>query len=89
MTYPVLRLTKDYALVEVRKGRGAMRWRDMAPVFAGPANAGQEWQGGEGEKLCAKHCRWPTDPNSGLSLRYCAAGHEGLGTGKPALVKFP
>jgi glutathione S-transferase len=89
MTYPVLRISGDYAFVEVRKGRGAIRWRDMTPIHRGPASAGKEWKGAEGEKLAARHCLWPSDPNSTLSQPYEQSSWEGLGTGRPELLVFP
>lgn len=89
MTYPLLRLTSDHARVEVRKGRGAVRWKDMQIIHNGPAKAGQEWKGGEGEKLCGAVGKWPRDADSDLSLPYCISSKEGLGTGKPEVQEFP
>ncbi len=89
MTYPLLRISGDYAFVEVRKGRGAVRWRDMETIYRGPAQKNDEWSGAEGEKLSAKHSLWPSDPNSTLSQPYTVSSWEGLGTGKPEMLVFP
>lgn len=89
MSYPLLRISRAYAHVEVRRGRGAQRWEEMAKVFNGPADRGKEWKAGEGDKLSARHCMWPSDPNSTLSLPYTASGTEGLETGRPELLVFP
>lgn len=89
MTFPLLRVARGYAHVEVRRGRGAQRWEDMAEVFSGAATKGQEWKGGEGDKLSARHCMWPSDPSSTLSLPYSVSGTEGLGTGLPETLVFP
>jgi glutathione S-transferase len=89
MSYPLLRISGDYALVEVRKGRGSQRWDEMAEIFNGPASQGQEWKGGEGDKLSARHCMWPDDPASTRSLPYTVAGTPLLDVGKPKLREFP
>lgn len=89
MTYPLLRIAGDYAFVEVRKGRGAIRWRDMTPIHRGPARKGQEWKGAEGEKLAARHCLWDTDPTSTLSQPYEQSSWAGLGTGRAEVLVFP
>jgi glutathione S-transferase len=89
MTFPLLRISGDYAFVEVRRGRGAMRWRDMTPIFRGRAARGTEWKGGEGDKLAAVHCMWPDDPSSTLSLPYEVSSWQGLGTGRAEVLVFP
>jgi glutathione S-transferase len=89
MSYPLLRLTRDHALVVVRKGRGAQRWEEMSEIFHGAAEKGKEWKGGEGDKLSAKLCRWPSDPNSALGLAWTQSSREGLGTGRPEILRFP
>lgn len=89
MSYPVLQITGDYAYVEIRKGRGAVRWEDMDLVYRGSASRGDEWKGAEGEKLWGRHCLWPTDPNSTLSQPYDISSREGLATGQPRLLRFP
>ena len=89
MSYPLLRLSRDYARVDVRLGRGAQRWEDMIEIFSGPAAEGVEWSGGEGDKLSAKHCSWPTQPGSSLSLPYTVSSTEGLGSGQAEVLEFP
>ena len=89
MSYPKLRITRAYAHVEVREGRGAQRWQDMAEIFRGPATRGQEWKSGEGNKLSARHCMWPSDPASSLSLPYSVSGTEGLNVGQADVREFP
>ena len=89
MSYPLLRISGAYARVEVRKGRGAQRWDDMTEIFNGEATQGQEWKGDEGDKLSARHCMWPDDPSSTLSLPYTVAGMPLLDVGKPRLRVFP
>ena len=53
MSYPLLRISQDCEHVEVRNGKGAAGWNGMTEVFSGPANAGDEWRGSEGDKLAA------------------------------------
>ncbi len=89
MSYPLLRISGDYAHVEVRKGRGAQRWQDMEEIFNGEAKRGQEWEGGEGAKLSAKHCIDAKNPASTISLPYTVTGTSGINTGKPNVKVFP
>ncbi|WP_366519536.1 glutathione S-transferase [uncultured Erythrobacter sp.] len=89
MSYPVLQITGDYAFVEIRKGRAAERWEDMALVYRGSASRGDEWKGAEGEKLWGCHCLWPSDPNSTLSQPYDVSSRAGLAVGQPRLLRFP
>jgi len=90
MSYPLLRISEDNSHVEVRKGRGAQRWEEMEEIFNGAARKGQEWEGGEGDKLSARRCKWPKDdPCKDLSIAYWVNGLPGVGTGKPRLRVFP
>ena len=89
MSYPLLKISGDYAHVEVRKGRGADRWDEMEEVHNGSASQGKEWEGEEGAKLSAKHCMWPDDPTSTMSLPYTVAGTPLIDAGKPRRRVFP
>ena len=89
MSYPVLQITGDYAYVEIRKGRAAERWEEMAIVHRGSAARGEKWEGAEGEKLWGRHCLWPSDPNSTLSQPYDISSRAGLAVGQPRLLRFP
>jgi hypothetical protein len=86
MSFPLLRISQDCDHVEVRKGKGATGWNGLTEVFSGPAGAGDEWRGGEGEKLAACYRR-PT--GNSMSLPYIVAGVAGLNTGRPDLLIFP
>jgi glutathione S-transferase len=89
MSFPLLKISGDYAHVEVRQGKGAQRWEEMSEIFKGAATKGQEWKGGEGDKLSARHCQMPDNPNSTLSLPYSVAGSALLDVGKPRKRVFP
>ncbi len=89
MSFPLLRISDDYAHVEIRKGRGIDRWDDMEEIFTGAAEQGQEWRAGEGAKLSAKHCMMPDDPGSTLSLPVTVSGQNGLAVGEPRVRVFP
>ena len=86
MSYPLLRISQDCEHVEVRNGKGAAGWNGMTEVFSGPANAGDEWRGSEGDKLAACY-RLPTGTT--LSLPYIQPSVAGLNTGKADLLIFP
>lgn len=89
MSYPVLRSNQAFAHVEVRIGTGPAGWNDLEPFYDGPCHAGQQWEGGEGEKLAVRHCMMPDDPGSSLSQPYVVKGESGLGNGQQQLLKFP
>jgi hypothetical protein len=86
MSYPLVRLGRDYALVAVRKGRGAQSWGKMQEIFNGAASNGQEWKAGEGAALAVRHCQWPSDPDSGWSVTRKVSSIEGLETGQAELL---
>ena len=89
MSYPVLEAARGFARVEVREGRGAAGWGQMVAIFDGPCDGGQQWKGGEGDKLAARHCLWPDDPASSMSQPYTVAGTGGLQAGRRELLRFP
>jgi hypothetical protein len=89
MTFPRLIARKKFARVEIRVGRGADGWDQLAVLYTGSCNANKAWSGEEGEKLAARHCLWPSDPDSTMSQPYLVSGVEGLGEGVPVTLEFP
>lgn len=89
MSFPMLIARKKFARVEIRIGRGAAGWNELDVLYEGPCNANKTWRGDEGEKLAARHCMWPSDPDSTMSLPYVVAGTEGLGVGSAEQLEFP
>jgi len=89
MSFPMLVARKHFARVEIRIGRGAAGWNDLDPFYTGPCTTNQTWSGDEGDKLAARHCMWPSDPDSTMSQPYIVAGVEGLGEGAPERLEFP
>ncbi len=89
MSFPVLQAARQFARVEIRIGRGAAGWTQLNEVYSGPCDTGQTWRGDEGEKLAARHCKWPSDPASTMSEPYVVSSTEGLLTGHPELLRFP
>ena len=90
MSFPLLRISEDNSHVEVRKGHGAARWDDMEEIFNGAARKGQEWEGGEGDKLLARRCKWPKDsPCKDISVAISVKGWPAIDKGKPVIRVFP
>jgi glutathione S-transferase len=89
MSFPVLEVSKDFARVEIRRGRGATRWNELEVLYEGPCLASQSWRGEEGEKLVGKHCLWPSDPDSTMSEPYTVPSIEGLDEGRAERLRFP
>jgi hypothetical protein len=89
MTYPVLLANKSYALVDVRIGKRPTSWKNLAPFYKGPCAAGDKWSANEGGRLSVRHCMWPDDESSTLSLPYTVDGAEGVQAGTPEPLAFP
>lgn len=89
MSFPLLVARKHFARVEIRIGRGAAGWNQLDVLYEGPCPSNESWHGDEGEKLAARHCMWPSDPDSTMSLPYVVAGVEGLAEGSAEQLEFP
>lgn len=85
MSFPRLISSQNYALVEVRVGPDTA-WEYMTTIHRGATYAGQTWEGGEGQKLCARYTSYPgSEPPP---INYCITSSNGIAVGQPSVSTF-
>ena len=87
MSFPVLRARQSYVMAEVRIGHGFPAYDQMSVIHSGSVNAGNEWSGNEGDRICVKCTNNPSGTLAGQPA-FCTNATSGIQEGEPAVTEF-